>query len=84
MSVGNGQMELAADSPESGEAREELDIDYVGDDMTVGFNARYLLDSLAHVFDPTVELALLDSLAPGIIRPLEDPSFLAVVMPIRI
>ena len=39
-------MEISASNPELGEAREELDIDYTGEPLTVRFNARYLIDVL--------------------------------------
>ena len=54
------------------------------EDLTIGFNARYLLDVLQLIKDETVTLMLTDELSPGIIRPLEEQGFLAVVMPVRI
>ncbi|OGQ84899.1 MAG: DNA polymerase III subunit beta [Deltaproteobacteria bacterium RIFOXYA12_FULL_58_15] len=79
-----GKMELLAEDPEFGEARETIDIDYQGEELHVGFNARYLLDVLALTNDDGVVLDFSDDLSPGVIKPLEDTGFLAVVMPMRI
>lgn len=80
----SGKVELVAEDPELGEAHEELAVDYKGEPLTIGFNARYLLDVLALVTDEGVAFELSDDLSPGVLRPVEDPGFLAVVMPMRI
>ena len=77
-------LDLVAEDPEFGDAHESLPIDYQSEDLTIGFNARYLLDVLQLIKDETVTLMLTDELSPGIIRPLEEQGFLAVVMPVRI
>lgn len=77
-------LELLAEDPEFGEAQESLEIDYKGDQLAVGFNARYLLDALALIQDESLVFELSDDLSPGVIKPLEEPGFLAVVMPMRI
>jgi DNA polymerase-3 subunit beta len=79
-----GHLRLSATNPDLGEASEELDIDYQGEAITVGFNARYLLDSLAAFRTKEVELGLEDELSPAVLRPTEDPETLAVVMPMRL
>lgn len=78
------KLTLVAEDPELGTASEEIDVDYKGDSLTVGFNARYILDVLSHVSDEGIRFELTDDLSPGVIKPLEDPGFLAVVMPMRI
>lgn len=77
-------LELVAEDPELGTAQESLDVEYKGADLTIGFNARYILDVLSHMSDEGVRLELSDDLSPGVIKPLEQPGFLAVVMPMRI
>lgn len=79
-----GHLRLSANNPDLGEASEEIDIDYQGDAITVGFNARYLLDSLAAFRTKEVELGLEDELSPAVLRPTEDSETLAVVMPMRL
>lgn len=84
LSLSTDTLDLVAEDPEFGDARETLAVDYQSEDLTIGFNARYLLDVLQLIKDETVTLMLTDELSPGIIRPLEEQGFLAVVMPVRI
>jgi DNA polymerase-3 subunit beta len=77
-------LELVAEDPEHGDAKESLQVDYKGEPLVVGFNARYILDVLALISEQGVRFDLADDLSPGVIRPLEDNGFLAVVMPMRI
>ncbi len=77
-------VELIAEDPELGEAHEELAVEYKGEPLTIGFNARYLLDVLALIADEGVLFELTDDLSPGVLKPVEETGFLAVVMPMRI
>jgi DNA polymerase-3 subunit beta len=79
-----GHVRLSSTNPDIGEAQEDFDVDYQGDGLAIGFNARYLLDSLAAFHSKEVELCLEDELAPVILRPTEDADSLAVVMPMRL
>lgn len=80
----DSQLEMLAEDPEFGEAHENIDIEYKGEDLTIGFNARYLLDILGLIRDEGIVFELSDDLSPGVIKPLEETGFLAVVMPMRI
>ena len=51
-----------------GEAREELDIDYPGEPMEIGFNSKYLLECLSVMDSEKLEFHLKDRLSPGILR----------------
>jgi DNA polymerase-3 subunit beta len=84
LELANGLLRLSSSNPDLGEAREELDVDYAGEAIAVGFNARYLLDSLAAFRTKEVELGLEDDLSPAVLRPTEDTEALAVVMPMRL
>jgi DNA polymerase III subunit beta len=81
----NGLLEVITANPDVGEAMEEVEVDYGGEEFTIGFNARYLLDvlSLAGVTG-FVELALTDEVSPGKIRLEEDDGYTYVVMPMRL
>lgn len=84
VTLSQGKLELVAEDPEFGEARESLDVSYEGDSLTVGFNARYLLDVLGLMRDSDLILELTDDLSPGVVKPGDKSGFLAVVMPMRI
>lgn len=79
-----GRLKLSANNPDLGEASEEIDIDYQGETLSVGFNARYLLDSLSAFKTKEVELGLEDELSPARLSPTEDVDTIAVVMPMRL
>jgi DNA polymerase-3 subunit beta len=80
-----GTLEIAASNPELGEATEEIEVSYTGEPMTVGFNARYLLDVLGvHTAGDSIELGLTDEVGPGVVHGSQDPSFTYVLMPMRL
>lgn len=83
-SLNQGRMEITSNNPELGDAKEEIEVEYKGKDMRIGFNARYVLDVLASMHDDVVRIELNDQLSPGIIRPHDDKSYTCVVMPMRI
>jgi DNA polymerase III subunit beta len=84
LTVSNGKMEIASNNPELGDAKEEIEVQYKGKDLKIGFNAKYLLDVLASMSDDIVRLEMNDHLSPGLVRPNDDPSYTCVVMPMRI
>jgi DNA polymerase-3 subunit beta len=84
LAFSEGKMDLLAEDPEFGEAQETIDIDYTGEAIAVGFNARYLMDVLGLIHDDGIRLEFSDDLSPGVLKPLEESGFLAVVMPMRI
>lgn len=81
-----GLLRIISENPEVGEGSEELEVDYAGDPVTIGFNARYLLDVLSSLSEDEVALELSGELDPGVIKPVSDAStsFVGVVMPMRI
>ncbi len=82
--VVDGVLTVFSENPDLGEASEEIEVDYDGPELGVGFNANYLVDVLSVLSDEKVELDVSDELAPGIIRPEKDEAYTAVVMPMRI
>lgn len=84
LQVAPGKLSVMAKNPDLGEAQEELDLDYAGEPVSIGFNARYLLDCLAVFRAKEVEIGLVDELSPVQIRPTDDADALAVVMPMRL
>jgi len=81
-----GRIELLASSPDLGEARESLAVEYSGDAVEIGFNAQYLLDFLAAAQAEAVEVVLKDSESQGLLRPVGDGEldYRYVVMPMRL
>ncbi len=80
-----GVLRIVSQNPDVGEGTEELDVDYAGDNISIGFNARYLLDALNALSHDEVALELSGELDPGVLRPVgEGTSFVGVIMPMRI
>ncbi len=75
---------IRSQTPQVGEAREEMDIDYSGEEIRTAYNARYILDILKNISSKEVSLELNEPLSPGIIRPVSDEDYLCVIMPMRI
>ena len=75
---------LTSDNPDMGEVREELDAEYDGEEISIGFNAKYVVDLLSHLDSDQIALELNGELDPGLIRPVSGADYLGVVMPMRI
>ena len=75
---------LSANSPESGTAREELEVQYDSDDLEIGFNSRYLLDITNQIEGENIEFSLADPGSPTIVRDQDDNTSLYVLMPMRV
>lgn len=75
---------LVSVSPEIGEAKETVSLEYSGDPVELGFNARYLMDVLEAISEDTVEIGLIDELSPAVIRPKGEEVYLSVIMPMRV
>lgn len=80
----NGRMEITSNNPEMGDARAELDIQYVGKDTKICFNAKYIQDVLQTIQADKIEIEFNDNLSPGLLRPFNDQNYTCVVMPMRI
>ena len=84
LNITQGKMEITSNNPELGDAKEEIEIDYRGREMRIGFNAKYILDVLSSMNEDVVQIELNDQLSPGLVRPKNDRSYTCVVMPMRI
>ena len=83
--VGPGSLTITSDNPDIGEVREELEVQYEGDKVSIGFNPKYVIDLLGQMTSTEqVTLELNGELDPGLIRPYADDDYLGVVMPMRI
>ena len=79
-----GLLRIASSNAEQEEAKEELEIDYAGDAIEIGFNVTYLIDVLANMSAEMVKLELQDSSASALFTVPDQPGFKYVVMPMRI
>ena len=79
-----GQLVISSNNPDLGDARDEIDVVYTGEPISIGLNARYLLDALATTHAKEVRIGLHNDLSPVQVVPTNDEDTLAVVMPMRI
>ena len=89
LSFAQGLMRISSNSPEIGEAEETIPAEVTGDDVTIAFNASYLMDALKSLDSDTCILSLQGSneqgvnLSPMTIREEADPNYIYVVTPVR-
>jgi DNA polymerase-3 subunit beta len=79
-----GSLKILSTNAENEEAQEEIEIDYAGDGLDVGFNVNYLLDVLANIATDAIEVRLADSNSSALIMLPNNERFKYVVMPMRI
>ena len=79
-----GTLRVASNNAEQEEAVDELDIDYGGDAIEIGFNVTYLIDALANMNQDMVKVELSDGNSSALLTIPENDSFKYVVMPMRI
>ena len=84
VNVEPGSLRLSASNAEQEEAKEELEVDYNGDAIEIGFNVTYLIDALANGNAEMVKLELQDSSSSALFTFPDQPGFKYVVMPMRI
>lgn len=86
MNVADQRLIITANSDTTGSAYEELEVEQTGEDLTIAFNARYLIEILLHVDAPQVKIEFLGPLSPASIRPSDEAEGirqLYVLMPLR-
>jgi DNA polymerase-3 subunit beta len=84
LSLNGGTVTISAVSADAGRAIEELDAEYNGEPLEIGFNARYILDMMAEIDGPKVRLEMASAAAPTVVRDPGDSSTLYVLMPMRV
>lgn len=75
-------LDITANTPEVGEARESLAVVYRGRDLSIAFNPDFVLDPLRNLSNDEVHIELIDEMSPGVIK-INTP-FLYVIMPMRV
>jgi DNA polymerase III subunit beta len=81
LSFTRNNLAITANTPEVGEARESIAINYKGADVSIAFNPGYFMDPLKALDNDEVFLELIDELSPGVLK-INGP-FLYVIMPMR-
>jgi DNA polymerase-3 subunit beta len=77
-------IELVSINPDLGDAQEKLEVEYKGDRIEAGFNARYFIDVLQAMESEFIDLGFIDNSSPCVIKGKEDIGFLGLIMPMRL
>jgi DNA polymerase-3 subunit beta len=83
-SISNDLLQLQAHNPEQEEAEEELEINYAGEELKIGFNVGYLIDAISAIDEEEVVVELKDSNSSALIYGKENDQSKYVIMPMRI
>jgi DNA polymerase-3 subunit beta len=84
LNIESGTLRVASNNAEQEEAVDEIDIDYAGEDIEIGFNVTYLIDALANMDQDMVKMELADSNSSALLTIPDNATFKYVVMPMRI
>ena len=82
--LSGGKILLSSINPDVGEAKDEIDISYQGENMEVGYNVRYLIDAIEVIHENNISLRMRGKEGPGVIQPIESKNYTCIVMPIKL
>jgi DNA polymerase-3 subunit beta len=84
-SIKENELVISTNHPAMGHAVEKLAIDYTGKAMEIGFNAKYLVESLSVLHEGSdVTLEFNNELSPVVIKAADMPEFLGIIMPLKL
>ncbi len=84
LKIEGDQMETTTTNPEIGESREVIRVNYSGEKVELGFNPRYLIDTLSNMESTEVVMKFNDEINPCTVEGKDDTGFLSVIMPMRV
>lgn len=83
-SITKGKLIVSTNHPAMGEAKEELITNYDGKDFNIGFNAKYLIDTLSVLDEGDITLEFNNELSPVVLKSPTMKEFLGIIMPLKI
>src|SRR5690606_30282894 len=84
LAFAEGELTIAAETPEVGDASEAMPAPYTGEPLEIAFNPKYLIDGAEAAGSEEITLQLSSPLRPGLLCPVGDDEFSYLVMPIRL
>lgn len=84
LSFSSGELTVAAETPDVGDARETMPAAFEGELLEIGFNPEFLKEGIESVSGDEVLIRLISPLRPGLLEPVEGDDFRYLVMPIRL
>ena len=80
----NSELILSANHPSLGDARETIAVSYDGNELEIGFNAKYLIDTLSSLEEGEIQFEINNELSPVILKSETIPNYLGVIMPLKL
>ncbi len=84
LSFTQNSLSLMADTPESGNSEDQIDITYSGEDILIAFNYKYLLDCFKNIDSENMIICMNTNLSATIIKPDNEEDFIYLIMPVQI
>lgn len=78
------ELRVSCVNPETGEVADDVPVEYSGPDISIGFNARYIIEALSSMTDNNIMVKFTDPLAPTMLTGMSEDQHLCVIMPMRI
>jgi len=84
LELNQGVMRIMSDNPDLGESQEDIEVDYDGKPLRIGFNSKYFVDLLGEMQGEQVKIELNGELDPGLIKEQSSWNYIGVIMPVRL
>lgn len=82
--LNENKLTISSSHPSLGKASEVIEIDYHGQDLEIGFNAKYIIDTLSVFDNEDIKLEFNNELSPVVIKSEKLPDFLGIIMPLKL
>ena len=77
-------MTLNSQNPDVGEASDEIEVDYHGEGLEVGYNVHYLVDALEVIEEKDVTFEIGAGMKPGVLMPVGNDQYFCIIMPLKL
>ncbi len=84
LTLGENRLILNSTNPDVGEANDEIEVSYEGEEIKVGYNVNYLIDAIDVVDEEDIVFELRPGMKPGMVRTVGDDHYACVVMPLKV
>jgi DNA polymerase-3 subunit beta len=82
--LAENKMTLSSINPDVGEAKDEIDIVYEGKEFEMGYNVKYLIEAIDVVDEQDISIEMREAHGPGVIKLVDDDSYMCIIMPLRL
>ena len=84
ITISEGRLVMNSTNPDVGEANDEIDISYSGEERSTGYNVTYLADAVEVIDEGQVEFEIGAGMKPGIVRSIGNENYFCIVMPLKL